>query len=129
MFRLELKFDMTGFKRFRGNAIQEVCVALGIAKHNIWRPIPSSADFMSTAPGAIGNLHLNVLKNECNFLSYGKTVRRIEPYIFLAASLSNVVLYWKQLAKLERLERYADSNHRGTALVGGSSGDRSKDDT
>lgn len=110
---VEADYANAGFADFRGNASEEICVALAMARRGYERLIPNDADFMSTAPGAIGRVRMNVLRGECQFVSRMETVRRIEPILFHAASMVNFTLYWRQLESLKRLERYADRHPPG----------------
>lgn len=108
MKRFENDFDSTGFERFRGGASEEVCVLLSMIKKKFGEVVPDETDFMNTAVGLIGKLKLDVMTNDCRFVCRRHAVRFVKPYVFHASRYSNFRTYWKQLDKLEWLDRYAD---------------------
>lgn len=110
---IEAAFDETGFERFRGGASEEVCVALAMVDTGLGEIVPDETDYMNTAVGLIGRLHLDVLRGECSFVCRRHAVRRVRPFVFHAARYVNFVAYWRQIEALERLERYEDTRPPG----------------
>jgi hypothetical protein len=113
MRSVEERYADSGFADFRGNASEEVCVALAMSRTGIGEMVPDETDFMHTGAGLVGKLKMNVLENECRFISRREKVRYVEPYVFHAAAYSNFAIYWRQLDMLAWLERYEDTHPRG----------------
>lgn len=113
MKRIEREFDQTGFERFRGGASEEICVLLAMMKKDFGEVIPDETDFMNTAVGLIGKLHLDVMTNDCRFVCRRHAVRFVKPYVFHASRYSNYRVYWKQLDTLAWLDRYAEQHGFG----------------
>ncbi|MBC8064847.1 MAG: hypothetical protein H7Y17_08460 [Chlorobia bacterium] len=110
---IEGNYADTGFGDFRGNASEEVCVALAMMRTGIGQVISDDTDFMNTGAGIIGKLHLDVTSNTCRFLSRKQKVRYVEPYVFHASEYCNFSTYWRQLDLLKRLEKYEDTHRPG----------------
>lgn len=110
---IEANYGETGFGDFRGNASEEVCVALAMMKTGIGDVVPDEVNFMNTGSGMIGKLHMDVRSNTCRFLSRKHRVRFVEPYVFHASEYCNFRIYWRQLDYLKRLEAYEDSHRPG----------------
>ncbi|MGV3614233.1 MAG: hypothetical protein ACO1SV_02755 [Fimbriimonas sp.] len=102
---IERDYGSTGFENFRGNASEEVCVAMAMLETGIGDVAPDELDFMNTATGIVGRLTLDVLKNECHFVCRRQTTRYVEPYVFHAARFVNYFVYWRQLDRLKALEK------------------------
>jgi hypothetical protein len=113
MKKFEANYAETGFGDFRGNASEEVCVALAMMETGIGTVIPDDLNFMNTGSGLIGNLRMDVRSNTCRFLSRKSHVRYVEPHIFHASEYSNFNVYWRQLDHLKRLEAYEDRTRPG----------------
>ena len=113
MKRIERDFDKTGFERFRGGASEEICILLAMIKQGFGEVIPDETDFMNTAVGLIGRLHLDVMTNDCRFVCRRHAVRFAKPYIFHASRYSNYRIYWKQVDTLAWLDRYAERHGFG----------------
>lgn len=113
MKEIEVDYEGSGFGDFRGNASEEVCVALAMMDTGLGEVIPDEVNFMHTGAGAIGNLHMDVRSNTCRFLSRKARVRYVEPFVFHASEYCNFNVYWKQLRHLKALERYEDSTRPG----------------
>lgn len=111
--QIEASFDETGFERFRGGASEEVCIALAMIETGLGEIVPDETDFMNTAVGLIGKLHLDVLAGECSFVCMRHAVRRVRPFVFHAARYVNFIVYWRQVERLEALERYEDRRPPG----------------
>jgi hypothetical protein len=113
MKAIERDYAQTGFGDFRGNASEEVCVALAMMRTGIGSVIPDDTNFMNTGAGLIGKLHMDVRSNTCRFLSRKERVRYVDPYVFHASEYCNFSVYWRQLEYLRRLERYEDRTTPG----------------
>lgn len=113
MKEVEANYQKTGFGDFRGNASEEVCVALAMMQTGIGEVIPDDLNFMNTGSGLIGNLRMDVRTNTCRFLSRKSHVRFVEPTVFHASEYSNFNVYWRQLDYLKRLEAYEDRTRPG----------------
>lgn len=103
---IEKDYGSTGFENFRGNASEEVCVALAMLETGIGEVAPDELDFMNTGTGLIGKLTLDILRNECHFVCRRQSVRYIEPYVFHAARFVNYLVYWRQLDRLKAIEAF-----------------------
>jgi len=106
---IERNYGATGFENFRGNASEEVCVALTMLQTGIGDVAPDEWDFMNTATGIIGPLTLDVLRNECHYVCRRQDIRYIEPYVFHAARFVNYLVYWRQLDRLKAIEAFEDA--------------------
>lgn len=110
---IEANYADTGFGDFRGNASEEVCVALAMMSTGVGEVISDDTNYMNTGSGIIGKLHMDVRSNTCRFLSRKSRVRYVEPNIFHASEYSNFAIYWRQLAYLKQLEKYEDNTRPG----------------
>ena len=72
--------------------------------------IPPEHQFQHSAAGLVGKLHLDVLKNECKFISRQRHCEFIEPILFHAWRYKDFLVYWKQLDALEALEKFEDAH-------------------
>lgn len=113
MKSVEAQYHKSGFGDFRGNASEEVCVALAMAKTGIGSVISDETNFMHTGSGMVGKLRLDVRTNTCQFISRKGRVRYVEPFIFHASEYCNFTIYWRQLERLKNLERYEDRTRPG----------------
>jgi hypothetical protein len=113
MKEIEAGYADTGFGDFRGNASEEVCVALAMMQTGIGEVIPDDTNFMNTGSGIIGKLHMDVRSNTCRFLSRKSRVRYVEPFVFHASEYCNFSIYWRQLTFLKQLEKYEDRTRPG----------------
>lgn len=113
MQAIEADYGSTGFGDFRGNASEEVCVALAMMKTGIGDVISDETNFMNTGAGMIGNLKMDIRRNQCSYLCRRHKVRYVEPAIFHASEYANFRIYWRQLAYLKQLERYEDAHPPG----------------
>lgn len=110
----EASYGELGFVDFRGNASEEVCVALAMMNANAGRIWPDEMDFMSTGVGMIRGLQVDILAGKCEFVSRRERVRFIKPHVFHAARYVNFMFYWRQVRALEALELAEDrSQERG----------------
>ncbi|RYG35058.1 hypothetical protein EON81_13840 [bacterium] len=105
--------DGFGFPKYRGGFPEEPVVAAAMRKEGIGHVFPESADFHNSATGLIGSLRLDVQNNECSFVCRRDDVRFVRPYVFHASRYINYTVYWRQLAALEKLERYEDQHGYG----------------
>jgi len=105
MKELERDYATLDFAAFRGNASEEVCVALAMMETGIGTTIPDYLDFMSTAVGLVGPLRMDIRRGLCEYLCRRERVRYVRPYVFHASRYSNFVVYWKQLRYLEKIWR------------------------
>lgn len=108
MREIEADYGATGFGKFRGNASEEVCVALAMLQTGVGWVAPDDLDFMNTATGIIGPLHMDILRNECDYVCRRASIRHVRPYIFHAARFVNYLIYWRQLDRLKAVERFED---------------------
>ncbi len=107
-------YDSTGLDRFRGTIPDEPCVALGMARSRVGKLIPDTEDFMNTPVGLVGDLDMDVMRARCRFMKHSMhDLRLMEPMILHAGKYVNNAIYWKQLAKLEWLERYEQAHSYG----------------
>lgn len=113
MRKVEADYADCGFDFFRGNASEEICVALAMAKTGIGGIVPEDTNFQNTAVGLIGKLHLDMESKTCKYVCRRHEVRYVEPYVFHAARYVNSLAYWRQLAFLERMERIEKSTRPG----------------
>jgi hypothetical protein len=113
MKAIESNYDRTGFGDFRGNASEEVCIALAMAEAGLGNLVPDDVNFMNTGSGIIGNLKMDVRDNLCQFVSRKSHVRYVEPYVFHASEYANFAIYWRQLDTLKALEAYEDRTRPG----------------
>ena len=113
MQEIESEYGKSGFGDFRGNASEEVCVALAMMELGVGEVIPDDTNFMHTGAGIIGSLNMDVRSNTCQFISRKARVRYVEPLVFHASEYSNFNIYWKQLRILKNLEAYEDRTRPG----------------
>jgi len=106
-------YSDSGFASFRGNASEEICLSLAMAETGIGIAIDPVERWMSSAPGAIGPIHMDIRQGLCRFVSRGDQVRREEPILFHASSLVSFRQYWRQLDVLQALDDYADRHPPG----------------
>lgn len=106
---IERDYAATGFADFRGNASEEVCVALAMLETGLGDMIPDETDFMSTGVGMVGKPRIDVLRNRCEFVCRRQRMRFIRPKLFHASRYTDFLFYWRQLSALERLERIEDT--------------------
>jgi len=102
-----------GFARDDVLIPDEPCIALAMAKTGGGQVFPDTANYQSSATGLIGQLRMDVRKNECKFLARTFDVKFVEPFIFHASRYMNFRIYWRQLQWLEDLERYENRRKFG----------------
>jgi hypothetical protein len=95
-----------GFQRDDPLIPDEPCIALAMAQRRCGHLAPDEADWSNTAVGLVGQLKLDVLRNECAYVCRRYQARFVRPYIFHAARYISFRIYWRQLAALESLERF-----------------------
>jgi len=113
MRHAEQSYDQYGFDPFvRGqHASEEVCMLLAMIDLGRFDYlIPPEHQFQHSAAGLVGKLHLDVLKNECKFISRQRHCEFIEPILFHAWRYKDFLVYWKQLDALEALEKFEDAH-------------------
>jgi hypothetical protein len=113
MREAETNYDSHGFVPFgRGqHASEEVCMLLAMIKLNRFDYlIPPELQFQHSAAGLVGKLYLDVLKNECRFISRQRHCEFYEPTLFHAWRYKDFLIYWKQLEKLKKLEEFEDKH-------------------
>lgn len=108
MREFERNYADLGFDQFRGHASEEVCIVLAMLDTGIGELIPEETDFMSTAVGIVGRLHMDVRRGECWHLAHREPMRLVRPILFHASLFGNFRIYWRQLVWLRRLEKLAD---------------------
>lgn len=111
MKHVERNYDEYGFNPFgRGqHASEEVCILLAMIKLNRFHHlIPQECGFQHSAAGLVGKLQLNILKNECKYISRQRYCEFYEPILFHAWRYKDFLIYWKQLDMLKRLEQFED---------------------
>lgn len=108
MRHFEKNYRELGFDLFRGNASEEVCVVLAMLETGIGEVVPEEFDFMSTAVGVVGRLHMDVRKGECWHLAHRGRMRLIRPIVFHASLFGNFRVYWRQLVWLRQFEKFED---------------------
>ena len=109
----ERDYDSYGFDPFgRGqHASEEVCMLLAMIKLGRFDYlIPQEKHFQHSAAGLVGKLHLDVLKNECKFIARQRYCEFYEPILFHAWRYKDFLVYWRQLEKLKKLERFEDEH-------------------
>jgi len=113
MKKVEANYDSYGFDPFgRGqHASEEVCILMAMIQLNRFgHLIPQEMQFQHSAAGLVGKLYLDVLKNECKYISRQRFCEFYEPILFHAWRYKDFLIYWKQLDKLKALERFEDSH-------------------
>lgn len=113
MKQVETNYDSYGFDPFgRGqHASEEVCMLLAMVNLKRFEYlIPPELQFQHSAAGLVGKLHLDVLKNECRYISRQRYCEFYEPYLFHAWRYKDFFVYWRQLGKLKRLEKFEDDH-------------------
>jgi hypothetical protein len=78
-----------------------------------WHLIPDELDFSNSAMGLIGKLHMDVETGTCEYVCRRYDVRFVRPYLFHASRYIYFNVYWRQLAKLEQLERFEQTHTYG----------------
>jgi hypothetical protein len=112
--RISADYDATGLERFRGTVPDEPCVAIALARTGAGRILPNTSDFMNTPVGLVGRLDMDVYRGRCGFLKHAPDgLRYIRPDILHAAKYVLHTAYWRELAKLEWLEKYEDRHPFG----------------
>jgi len=109
----EANYDSYGFQPFgRGqHASEEVCMLLAMAKVGKFDYlIEPELQFQHSAAGLVGKLYLDVLKNECKYISRQRYCEFYEPYLFHAWRYKDFLVYWSQLDKLRALEAFEDEH-------------------
>ena len=109
----ERDYDSYGFNPFgRGqHASEEVCMLLAMIKLGRFDYlIPQEKQFQHSAAGLVGKLYLDVLKNECKFISRQRYCEFYEPILFHAWRYKDFLIYWRQLENLKKLERFEDEH-------------------
>lgn len=109
MMEIQADYRSTGFELFRGNASEEVCVLLAMLETGIGHVAPAELNFMNTAVGLKGKLKMDVMRAQCSFVSRSYHTRFFRPHIFHASRYSNFLIYWRELAKLKKLEKIEDA--------------------
>lgn len=110
---VEANYDTYGFDPFvRGqHASEEVCMLLAMIKLNRYEHlIPQEKQFQHSAAGLVGKLHLNILKNECRYISRQRFCEYYEPILFHAWRYKDFLVYWRQLDSLKKLEAFEDKH-------------------
>lgn len=113
MKKVEATYDTYGFDPFgRGqHASEEVCILMAMIELNRFdHLIPQEHQFQHSAAGLVGKLYLDVLKNECKYISRQRHCEFYEPILFHAWRYKDFLIYWKQLDKLKALERFEDTH-------------------
>ncbi len=113
MREVEKNYDSYGFDPFvRGqHASEEVCMLLAMIKLNRYEHlIPQEKQFQHSAAGLVGKLYLNVLKNECRYVSRQRYCEFYEPILFHAWRYKDFLVYWRQLDNLKKLEAFEDKH-------------------
>ena len=109
----EANYDASGFNPFgRGqHASEEVCMLMAMIELGRFDYlIPPELQFQHSAAGLVGKLHLDVLKNECKYISRQRYCEFYEPILFHAWRYKDFLVYWKQLDKLKQLEEFEDEH-------------------
>ena len=102
------QYDDLGFEKLRGKPSDEPCLAVAMATTGIGQVLPLSLNLNESGVGLIGKLHMDVLTGTCRFVTGNPQVRFVEPYVFHAHYFAKLNLYWRELTKLEQLERHRD---------------------
>lgn len=102
-----------GWNLSRGVPPDEICIAVAMARTGIGRHVPEEANFTNSGVGLLGKMRMDVMRNQCEYLCRRYSLQRIEPYVFHAHFHKSFFLYWKQLRKLEGLEKYEDEHRYG----------------
>ena len=110
---LGARYQQGGWQLSLGVPSEEVCLSVAMAKLDLGRIAPDEMDFHNPAMGLIGKLNMDVRKGECRFLSRELKVRLVEPNLFHAWRYKFYLIYWRQLKRLEALERYEKNRVMG----------------
>jgi hypothetical protein len=103
------RFFELGFKTKRVSVPDEPCFALAMAQLGVGRTIHDSENFQNSGVGLVGKLRLNVLKNECRYVCRRYDLQYVEPYTWHAHYWAKFTIYWRELKRLEQIERFGDS--------------------
>lgn len=85
----------------------EIGISIAMAMTGSGHLIPDWMDFQSSATGLVGKLRLDIKTRTCQFVCRRFDLRIVEPHLFHASRYMNFFIYWRQLAYLERMARYA----------------------
>ncbi|CAN5427505.1 hypothetical protein BH11ARM1_BH11ARM1_13370 [soil metagenome] len=102
-----------GFQRDDPLIPDEPCISLAMAETGKGHLIPDEMDFSNSAMGLIGKLHMDVRTGTCDYVCRRYDVRHVRPYVFHASRYIYFNIYWKQLARLEALEKFEHSHTYG----------------
>jgi hypothetical protein len=108
MVKAEENYENLGFEWFRGAVSEEVCMAMSMVEHTYFDFISPEKQFQHSAAGLMGRLNLDVFKGECTFVARQERIELCRPYIFHAWRYKDFLVYWRELKKLERIERFED---------------------
>lgn len=111
MRKVEQNYDEYQFDPFgRGqHASEEVCMLMAMIElGRLEHLIPQEMQFQHSAAGLVGKLHIDILKNECRYISRQRFCEFYEPILFHAWRYKDFLIYWKQLDKLKALEQFED---------------------
>ncbi|MBC8064848.1 MAG: hypothetical protein H7Y17_08465 [Chlorobia bacterium] len=115
------EYQAMGFELLRGNPSDEPCISMAMATTGLGKVLPLELNLNESGVGLIGKLEMDVIAGRCKFLSGNPHLRRVEPIVFHAHYFSKFRIYWRELKRLEDLERYLDSHKprfmsRGTRI-------------
>lgn len=102
------RFFEMGFKTKRVSIPDEPCFGLAMAQLRAGRCVHDSENFQNSGVGLVGKLHLDVTRAECRYLCRRYDLQFVEPYIWHAHYWAKFTIYWRELKKLERLEKFGD---------------------
>lgn len=104
---LASRYDELGLRRNGGHVVDEVCIALAMAKTGIGKVFPDSLNASMTPWRAIGPVHLDVLRGECSFARKKPELEVVRPMIYHSARAKWDTAYWRELRKVLRAYRLA----------------------
>jgi hypothetical protein len=112
-FEIGARAKELGFDRTDAPINDEIGISIAMATTGKGFLIPDTMDFQNSATGLVGKLHLDMRTRTCQFICRRFDLRIIEPYLFHASRYINFFIYWRQLAFLEKMSRYAKTKPFG----------------
>lgn len=103
--QLKESYDDLGLRRNGGHVVDEVCISLAMAKTQIGRVVPDSANYSLTPWRRNGRLNLDVLRGECSFFRSMPEPEIARPLLYHSARAKWDLDYWRQVRVLIRLLR------------------------
>jgi hypothetical protein len=105
IFRIRDRYDELGLERNGGHVVDEVCIALAMAKTGVGTVLPDSANLSVTPWRRVGGIELDVVGGRCRFLRQVEGIEVAEPIIYHTAMARWDLKYWRELRRMLKLFR------------------------